>query len=608
MPLHSSFQEQFEKIHKNDQQKISDSQRWKNKSLNSIGNASGGFLLGIASGGTVLMSAMVLGELTPVMLFSGLLGSAVLALSWALLYSKPIGPALIKAMSNTPEQNAFLKIKSRFEKDISKLAWFATDLNQSTPKAMAVSESDRWVLKSQLQYLTIKAIYKALKSHENYENAYSITNTLLRRKKPTLLNFERTTSLAKLTKDLHSKEALQLDRLLKIMQEHKADTDVSDILDFKVSANNKLTAENFLAHAKQVMESNRKNMPSLLNPKAYDVVHFNYMRKLEKIGLANRVSVAFSALVGKFNAVFVNTFGMFLGGLGLTATVYNIIGKLFVASPALPTLVSWVAGGLFAIGGLAGAWFLTQSTVVKATKNFFKSMRKPQNNDEVVARKAFKEVVKKHHVKSRVKDAPVILKILLSLLTGIGFAGFNLISSMSAAVLMLNPSMISQISKIPGTLFTSPQPAFVWLSGALGATVTIFIVTTFMLKFSFDYKLDNKNNSKVDNDHFLTTSWVISSVALNTFVTGIGYFKSTAWSSIFASIGAPTAVFYVFGTLMLIAVTAMCLPVFNDPDITRPLNRIFKPSSSLMNQVDPTLNRVQPTHEQDAQLAPSCTL
>ena len=117
MPLHSAFVKQFEQIRKDDQQKITDSQRWKNNSLNSIGNASGGFLLGLASGGTVLMSAMVFGELTPYMLFAGLAGSAVLALSWALLYSKPIGPALIKAFSNTPKQNAFLKIKSRFEKD-----------------------------------------------------------------------------------------------------------------------------------------------------------------------------------------------------------------------------------------------------------------------------------------------------------------------------------------------------------------------------------------------------------------------------------------------------------------------------------------------------------
>ena len=127
----------------------------------------GGILFGIANGGTVMTSALLFGSLSPLMTCISLIGSGILALSWAFL-SKPIGPALIKAFSNSTQQMHELKSNHALKK-ILKVNLVYSSLK--TAKPSDILASDIWILNIQLHYLIIAATYNALRSCKKYQKA-----------------------------------------------------------------------------------------------------------------------------------------------------------------------------------------------------------------------------------------------------------------------------------------------------------------------------------------------------------------------------------------------------------------------------------------------------
>lgn len=537
----------------------------------------GGILFGIANGGTVMTSALLFGSLSPLMTCISLIGSGILALSWAFLYAKPIGPALIKAFSNSTQQNARIKVKSRFEKDIKKLTWFTQSLK--TAKTSDILASDIWILNIQLHYLIIAATYNALRSYEKYQKAGPLMRKLFFRKEPVLIDHEHS-NIPMQFADLKCAKAQQAISLYKILEKHSKKSLIFDTPTIEFKNEKQLSAKEYLDQALIKFQNFSKNKPSLLSKNAYNTIFFKYLRKLRKPNLLQILAVKITTFIAQINALTVVAFSMFLGGISLVTSLYQSICSLFALSPILSPSLSWVIGGLFSLGGFSGAWFLTQSTVIKATKNYFKSKRQLTIPDEINAKKAYDSALYNNRRTDRIKNAPTWLKLLLSILSGVGFAGFSLTSSMTAILLITHPSLINQIDKIPAMIFSTPQPSYVWAFGITGATITIFIVTLFMMKFSFEHEINKKNQQKSSHS-ILTKMWIGTSLFLNTFVAGAGYFKGTAWHSLLKVIGAPSFVFYSFGLLMLSSLSAMCLPMFSDPSITKPLDQRFMPSKYL---------------------------
>ena len=112
---------------KSSQLKLSSRQNFYKGLIEKLGVFTGGILLGTASGGAVYLSAQAVGLVTAAnamtlgLLFIAL--SAVLAISWGLIYFKDIGKALVPLTVLDPRQKAIEKFNKEADKALTLTKW-----------------------------------------------------------------------------------------------------------------------------------------------------------------------------------------------------------------------------------------------------------------------------------------------------------------------------------------------------------------------------------------------------------------------------------------------------------------------------------------------------
>lgn len=544
----------------------------------------GGILLGLASGGSVFLAAKATGLLASVSLNAlALLGSIVLAAAWGLIYYKEIDVVLVNRIVCSKEHQAINKFNKQFEKD-AKLFHFLKSSIQNPPEIIdAGTETitvDDYLQLKQLQYLISKQLvedYKAWKFSANlYGFERKIRGVLLNKDMtptktwiingktdpvnlPSFLGYHKDipankygfTAAAVLDKITNTKIRTKLESVFTPELFDEFGTNADALSDEKV--------ELLLSKKMNALFIDAKNAG--YHKSAGQLINDNYSTKLQSKSFLTRTLITFIDYIAITNATLVNTIGMGIGGVSLVSAIATAMG--ITLSLTASTLVMT----LFAMSGFAAAFFLTRSTMKQAVRAFAKYLNAPEENSPSAARN---RILKDHmNRNSEEKDnkikgkLPMFLKILLSALCAVGFAGFNLITGMSAVAIFMNPANLLK-SDLVIDLVTKPQPWFVQAGGLFSAAITAAVVFSFMLKFCTS-KTPQSNKATQDTN-FGVQSFIIASALLNTFVCGMNYFNGGLFANLWANYLGVTSPLLIngFGAIMVLAVLVIGMPVFEE--------------------------------------------
>tara|TARA_Y200000002_G_scaffold73650_1_gene57699 strand:+ start:3584 stop:5530 length:1947 start_codon:yes stop_codon:yes gene_type:complete len=569
--------------------------------IGKLGVFTGGILLGTASGGAVYLSAQAIGIVTATnamtlgLLFIAL--SAVLAVSWGLIYFKDIGEALVPLTVLDSQQKAIEKFNKEADKALTLTKWLPpiknknkdkdkdnTPLkrNESIESLPEMSKNPHSLSKDQLLHVMIINYYIAkqlIKDFKEWKFASSLSATdkmireALEQKSYTPEKTWNDKDAVKFIENLkhrkgHGKYAYYAYNSLKENNDIKfiVEKNLGQLLS-RIKIEPHTTEADLITHMNDYIcffndEHRSVKASEEFDERQFQALQVRYMLKLKSRSITDRVIIKLADMIAVANALLVNSAGLGCAGFSITNAVLNTFGITMSLTAA------YSAFALFATGGFAGAFFLTRNTSKQAFRKLLNSFR--VNNTSVSSHSKIIEERENSNASNEYTNwvkgkTPLAAKIILAVLCSIGFAGFNLITGMTFMAYIMNPASILD-SHLTATLVSTSQPWYVIGSGIFSAIVTFSVVFPFMMKFSTDKTPKDSAKSSKTNSGIMSDSWILLSTLLNAGVAAAGYFSGSLWQEgIWHQMLGVTSPLVVntFGVAVVLSVLLMGKPVFD---------------------------------------------
>lgn len=546
--------------------------------LELLGAITGGLLLGCASGGSVYLAAqatglVVAGGVLSASIFALAL-SVTLAVAWGLIYYKAIGQALIPQLLFSPEEKAIAKFNKQYDKD------FALATQHHNTQATQVESSAKYSLSDflilqQFKYLIAKQLLRDI-------NQFERTSTLSDWDKKIRgfffqKSFEPRTAWETSTTFLeykglikNGKNSLILRTVLDVLSKNEKLEPKIEIEwhSYTQQLENRLNVSGDinLNAARDVVKEWLQRIPETSDEAAKDAfarIQTRYSIKLPGHSWLFRILFGIVNVIAILNATLVNSIGMGAGGLAIVSAILGLMGASLSLTGAFTTMA------IFASGGFAGAFYLTRNTMKASARRFAHWWKATSSNASL--KEVFLALSQRMYdnFKSKnthsVQTLPFWVRMILAFSCAVGFAGFNLVTGMTAMAIWFTPNSILDPNLVRN-LVSTVQPWYILGAGLASALVTFVVVFSFMLKFSTDYKDESDKNSLSPIAKRATQIFILISAILNTFVCTANYFSGSLWTNLwlnFLGISNPLIV-VGFGLLMGISTLVIGYPVFSE--------------------------------------------
>lgn len=546
--------------------------------LELLGAITGGLLLGCASGGSVYLAAqatglVVAGGVLSASIFALAL-SVTLAVAWGLIYYKAIGQALIPQLLFSPEEKAIAKFNKQYDKDFALATQHHNTQATQVESGAEYSLSDFLILQ-QFKYLIAKQLLRDINQFERTSTLSDwdkkIRGFFFQKSFEPRTAWKTSDNLKAYIESIkNGKNSFILKTVLKVLERNQRLA--SKILTEWLSYTQQLQSRfNDLGDinpnaARDVVKEWLQRIPETSNEAAKDAfarIQTRYSIKLPGHSWLFRILFGIVNVIAILNATLVNSIGMGAGGLAIVSAILGLMGASLSLTGAFTTMA------IFASGGFAGAFYLTRNTM-KASARRFAHWWKATSSDASLQEAHLKQsnhIYNNFKLKNThsVQTLPFWVRMILAFSCAVGFAGFNLVTGMTAMAIWFTPNAILDPNLVRN-LVSTVQPWYILGAGLASALVTFVVVFSFMLKFSTDYKDESDKNSLSPIAKRATQIFILISAILNTFVCTANYFSGSLWTNLwlnFLGISNPLIV-VGFGLLMGISTLVIGYPVFSE--------------------------------------------
>lgn len=546
--------------------------------LELLGAITGGLLLGCASGGSVYLAAqatglVVAGGVLSASIFALAL-SVTLAVAWGLIYYKAIGQALIPQLLFSPEEKAIAKFNKQYDKDFALATQHHNTQATQVESGAKYSLSDFLILQ-QFKYLIAKQLLRDINQFERTSTLSDWDKKIRgfffqksfepRTAWKTSVNFQ--TYKASIE---NGKNSFIIEKVLDVLakNEHLASKITTEWHSYTQQLENRLndSGDINLDAARDVVKEWLQRIPETSDEAAKDAfarIQTRYSIKLPGHSWLFRILFGIVNVIAILNATLVNSIGMGAGGLAIVSAILGLMGASLSLTGAFTTMA------IFASGGFAGAFYLTRNTMKASARRFAHWWKATSSNDSLKEAHLKQTNRIYDNFKSKntlsVQTLPFWVRMILAFSCAVGFAGFNLVTGMTAMAIWFTPNAILDPNLVRN-LVSTVQPWYILGAGLASALVTFVVVFSFMLKFSTDYKDESDKNSLSPIAKRATQIFILISAILNTFVCTANYFSGSLWTNLwlnFLGISNPLIV-VGFGLLMGISTLVIGYPVFSE--------------------------------------------